>query len=88
MLEVLLHNYVSCAAQTAMRVLKVFHCCTDCNEYVNSVSCAAQTALTVLEVALELWLALTASPQARMTRNGTSLASAMLAVSPADAAKV
>jgi hypothetical protein len=34
----------------------------------------------VLEVALELWLALTASPQARMVRQGKSMASAMLQV--------
>lgn len=39
-----------------------------------------QTALSVLEVALELWLALTASPQARMIKHGTSMASAMLQV--------
>jgi hypothetical protein len=39
---------------------------------------ALQAALTVLEVALELWLALTAGPQARMVRQGKSTASAML----------
>jgi hypothetical protein len=39
-----------------------------------------QTALSMLEVALELWLALTVSPQARLLRRSSSPASSMLQV--------
>jgi hypothetical protein len=45
-----------------------------------AVSCLFQAALTTLEVALELWLALVYSPQARMIRHSTTAASGLLQV--------